>query len=215
MINSSSINHFIISLVFSMNITFPSTTTLQPIYTNPVYTTTYFEAPNAQFDGTASDGTIELLNYENNLDENWEISPSCSSVWIHSTLLYVENNYDFLYIGDEQFTDAGCVDKLYDTPVSVRFTSDGSINKDGFTLHWSCDQTGFGSICDSNTTVVTTPTQEVISQGILARVRNSNLNPIPSPMGIFGLFCVPFWKMVPENSAEFAENIVPGKCSKN
>ena len=145
-------------------------TTSQPIYTNPVYTTTYFEAPNAQFDGTASDGTIELLNYENNLDENWEISPSCSSVWIHSTLLYVENNYDFLYIGDEQFTDTGCIDQLYDTPVSVRFTSDGSINKDGFTLHWSCDQTGLGTICDSDTTGVVSPTQEVTDQTTSTRL---------------------------------------------
>jgi len=86
------------------------------------------------------DGTIELLNYEDNLDRSWEIAPSCSSVWIYTTLFKLEENYDNLFIASDEFTGSLCIDEMYDTPVTVRFTSDTSVNDDGFTLHWSCEQ---------------------------------------------------------------------------
>ena len=63
---------------------------------------------NGTSDNSGSEGTISLLNYPNNYQEQWTIDTQCSTVLIESTIFSTEANYDVLLIGDTRYRCVDC-----------------------------------------------------------------------------------------------------------
>ena len=55
---------------------------------------------------------------------SWAIDPDCENVNIFSTEFKTESGYDYLHIGDRRFSGSEPVKGTFETPVSLKFTSD-------------------------------------------------------------------------------------------
>ena len=45
-----------------------------------------------------TNGTIEILEYDNNMNEEWSINTDCDQVHIYSEIMNIESGFDFLFI---------------------------------------------------------------------------------------------------------------------
>ena len=88
------------------------------------------------FQGT--NGEIQLLYYDNNFDDVWQIRADCDHVHIFSTVFYVEDGYDFVTIDDKTFSGAIVVDQFVSSSFYVTFSSDEIGTDTGFILKWEC-----------------------------------------------------------------------------
>ena len=94
-------------------------------------------------------GTISLLNYNNNFNAEWHVHAECEYVQIQSGSFKTEVGYDIVTISDasmeKQFSGTEYINDVLLGNFSIRFVSDGSISDDGFLLVWECDEcTGWG-----------------------------------------------------------------------
>ena len=89
---------------------------------------------------TGTNGTIAHLDYADNEDISWTIQSDCDMLYIYSEVFNTEANYDFLFIGDYRFDgdDEEIREIVQGSSVTIRFTSDSSITRSGFILHWRC-----------------------------------------------------------------------------
>ena len=92
-------------------------------------------------------GVIEYLwmgidpGYPANADMEWQIDAACDEVRVISTYLLTENDSDFVYVDERQYSDDAEIDQIVPkSSFKVRFTSDSSYNYDGFRLEWSCPE---------------------------------------------------------------------------
>ena len=88
----------------------------------------------------------------------WPIAADCASVAVASTVFDTEERYDFVTIQGVQYSGGNAIDTT--VPAGnfvVKFNSDGSSTKGGFTLLWRCLET-ITAPATSATTSVTTPT---------------------------------------------------------
>jgi len=90
-------------------------------------------------------GTIELSPYEYNMDETWMIESNCENVRIWSEFFETEI-YDILWIGTKKYY--GCwtwlgskikINQTMTNNTTIRFESNGVLNKKGFKLIWNCE----------------------------------------------------------------------------
>ena len=49
-------------------------------------------------------GTIQLLNYDNNLEESWSVETECDLVHIQSEMFKTEKNFDYVVIGESRIS---------------------------------------------------------------------------------------------------------------
>ena len=86
----------------------------------------------------ARSGIIELHNYENDHDHEWEVKSECEKVRIVSITFDTEGGFDHVTIGDQKYSGCMNIDQVVDGTFTVGFSSDGSITKSGFVLGWTC-----------------------------------------------------------------------------
>ena len=69
--------------------------------------------PCLKCNGTICDsGELELLEYENDMNQYWKIESNCDSVRLQSESFQTEVNYDLLYINGESFTGSVSIDTV-------------------------------------------------------------------------------------------------------
>ena len=108
-------------------------------------------------------GTIALLDYDNNVNQDWVVQSDCSAadgIIITAVQFTTETNYDKVTITvsgtDTEYTgELGSFEHIVDsTSFTLNFYSDGSVTASGFEFNWQC-HTG-----DSTTEPTTDPTTE-------------------------------------------------------
>lgn len=93
---------------------------------------------------TGLEGQIMFLNYGNNENKEWVITPQCETVYIQTPLLDIETCCDDLSLTNGQEYQEFSGRDLVDISISVSdfftvgFYSDSSVTMDGFILKWSC-----------------------------------------------------------------------------
>ena len=96
-------------------------------------------------------GTIELLNYDNNVNQDWVVDSDCSAedgIIITAVQFNTESGYDKVTItvsGTEtEYTgDLGSFEHIVDsTSFTLNFYSDGSVTRSGFEFNWQCNTDG-------------------------------------------------------------------------
>ena len=88
-------------------------------------------------------GNVQLLNYENHMEESWSIEPDCEGVQIESETFKTETNFDFLTIKDSsgkesKISGESQIDQIISAPFNLTFTSDSAVTDSGFKLFWKC-----------------------------------------------------------------------------
>ena len=85
-------------------------------------------------------GIIELKNYLNNENRQWDVNADCDEVRIISTQFETEECCDHVTIAISQYSgESIVVNHTVGSSFSVKFTSDGSVTHNGFVLEWSCN----------------------------------------------------------------------------
>ena len=111
-------------------------------------------------------GTIELLDYDNNVYQNWIVNSDCSAedgIIITAVEFNTEPNYDGVSIshsGGYQRCNrfSGCnvytgdLEPFYhivnSTAFTINFSSDSSATRSGFQFNWECNTAGVTPIPD-------------------------------------------------------------------
>ena len=85
-----------------------------------------------------TNGTIELLDYENNYNQFWNVRADCEQVNIVSTLFETQNGYDLVRVDGIQYSGSMLVDLVLPSSFIVSFVSDEWTTGSGFSLDWKC-----------------------------------------------------------------------------
>ena len=64
-------------------------------------------------------GIIELLDYDNNEDKIWPVFSNCKSVHIKSAMFKTEEGWDFVTIGDIEYSGTAQIDRIVSTNFTV------------------------------------------------------------------------------------------------
>ena len=114
---------------------FATTTTTTKTTTTTTKTTTTTTTTTTHI---ATVGIIEHRDYINDENVTWIVNPACADVRIRSTFFDTESDYDYLFLNGKQFSGSLAVDEVLSSPFDIRFTSDESTTKSGFSLAWEC-----------------------------------------------------------------------------
>ena len=87
-------------------------------------------------------GQIELLDYDNYEYKIWPVYSDCKSVRMRSTKFQTEEDYDYVTIGENEYSGTIEIDTILPTNFTVEFDSDEWGTGEGFLLYWSCTQWG-------------------------------------------------------------------------
>ena len=70
----------------------------------------------------------------------WKIEPACDNVHVELESFDIEEDYDFLVIGDYNFTGRMKNEKSFflQSGFEIKFESDESDNADRFKINWNC-----------------------------------------------------------------------------
>lgn len=83
-------------------------------------------------------GTIELLNYENNYNQFWNVHADCEQVNIFSNIFETEASFDSLEVDGVYFSGSVLVDLILGSDFIVSFVSNERKTMHGFSLVWEC-----------------------------------------------------------------------------
>lgn len=88
---------------------------------------------------TGSQGSLELGQYDNMQSLNWKIDSNCSVVQLESLYFKTQKGYDFLQIGDKEYSGSLEIDQMIgDSSFEATFRADGYATATGFSVLWSC-----------------------------------------------------------------------------
>ena len=93
-------------------------------------------------------GIIELHQYKNNVEISWLVHSDCEFVRITSSMMNTQKKYDYVTIGEKQYSGTTKIDMILTTFFSVGFKSNKQhtlrkhILQKGFVLNWNCLQWG-------------------------------------------------------------------------
>ena len=74
------------------------------------------------------------------MDETWIIESKCENIRIWSEYFEVDDwSEDLLWIGTNEYTGNAKINQTVKNNSTIRFKSDGGMNKAGFKLIWTCD----------------------------------------------------------------------------
>ena len=100
----------------------------------------YYKLINLSLLDNSKNGTIELSPYGNNMDVTWILQSKCANVKIWSEFFETEENFDFLWIEDNEYTGNQKINQTMPNNSTVRFMSDKYTIAKGFKLIWNCEE---------------------------------------------------------------------------
>ena len=87
-------------------------------------------------------GTIQLFDYDNFIEETWVVEADCDEINIQSEMFQTEENYDFVTISYEEknqtYSGEQLVNQNASSTFSIKFESDDAYTDAGFVLRWIC-----------------------------------------------------------------------------
>ena len=87
-------------------------------------------------------GVIELHQYKNNVEISWLVHSDCEFVRILSSMMNTQEKYDYVTIGENEYSGTTSIDMILPTVFTVGFKSNKQHTTKGFVLNWNCLEWG-------------------------------------------------------------------------
>jgi len=105
--------------------------------------TFYYYNLKFKYVSQGEDGTVRLDSYTDDMHVQWRIESDCDNINIYTESFHLEHNYDHLSIQTDDWNRSYTGNRdfnLYTSGGNIEliFTSDGSVQEDGFVIHWQC-----------------------------------------------------------------------------